>query len=426
MSSTSELIDATRHRSGEVRSSGAQAAQRLHALDAVRGFALLLGIVLHATISFLPDPTNSYFIADSHPSLTLTTLYFAIHVFRMTTFFVIAGFFARMSLHRRGSTGFIKDRLQRIAVPLLVAWPILFPVTRAVVLWAATLPNGGPSPGVDWPPALPKFPLHYLWFLYVLLECYAATLVLRTGAIWLDRNGRWRNLIDQLVGLLVRSNLAPLVLAVPIGIALGMNPYWDFGIRTPNNSLITNKEAVLAFGTAFVFGWLLQRQSDLIHFMERRWLFNLVVAIGLIATSFLIAMTYFQTEPALRPAGIWSAGAICYALASWVTTFAVIGVALRFLPNFSATRRYLADASYWMYLIHLPIVMALQVLVSNLDWAWPVKFAGILLVTFLSMLVSYHCLVRYSVIGAVLNGRRERNTGQIGNPGYLNADRSAS
>jgi hypothetical protein len=33
--------------------------------------------------------------------MTLAVLFFAIHVFRMTTFFLMAGFFAHMSLHRR-------------------------------------------------------------------------------------------------------------------------------------------------------------------------------------------------------------------------------------------------------------------------------------------------------------------------------------
>lgn len=402
-------------------------AERLHALDAVRGFALLLGIILHATISFIPEPTRSYFIQDSHPSMTLTVVFFTIHIFRMTTFFLIAGFFARIILHRRGNANFIKDRLQRIAVPLVLGWPILFPATQAVVSWAATFPNGGPLPGVvDWPPVLPRFPLDYLWFLYVLLECYAATLVLRTSLAWLDKNGRLRMLLDHLVGLAVRSNLAPLILAVPIGIALNMDPFWEYGIRTPNGSLITNKQAVLAFGTAFSFGWLLQRQNHLIQFIERRWLFNLVLAIGLIATSFLIAFQFFQIDPGLRPAGIWFAGATCYALATWVATFAVIGVALRFLPNFSATRRYLADASYWMYLIHLPIVMALQVLVSSLDWAWPVKFMTILLVAFLVMLVSYQSLVRYSVLGAVLNGRRRKQINVRITPQMARLSRPAS
>jgi fucose 4-O-acetylase-like acetyltransferase len=93
--------------------------ERLHALDAVRGFALLLGIILHATLSFIPSPTRSWIIQDTHPSMTLALLFFAIHVFRMTTFFLMAGFFAHMSFHRRGAWGFTKDRMQRIGVPLV-------------------------------------------------------------------------------------------------------------------------------------------------------------------------------------------------------------------------------------------------------------------------------------------------------------------
>ena len=82
-------------------------SERLHALDAVRAFALLLGIVLHAAMSFLPSPTRFWFIEDTHQSLVLSGVTFAIHVFRMTTFFLMAGFFARMSFHRRGTPGFI-------------------------------------------------------------------------------------------------------------------------------------------------------------------------------------------------------------------------------------------------------------------------------------------------------------------------------
>src|ERR1700753_3176103 len=92
--------------------------ERLHALDAVRGFALLLGIVFPATLSFLPSAGRAWIIEDNHPSITLAVLFFVIHVFRMTTFFLIAGFFAHMSFHRRGALGFVTDRLQRIALPL--------------------------------------------------------------------------------------------------------------------------------------------------------------------------------------------------------------------------------------------------------------------------------------------------------------------
>jgi hypothetical protein len=95
-----------------------------------------------------------------------------------------------------------------------------------------------------------------------------------------------------------------------------------------------------------------------------------------------------------------------YALATWASSLALIGLSLRFLSGFSPVRRYIADASYWLYLIHLPIVMVLQILVAQLDWAWPLKFAVILGVGFPLMFASYELLVRHSFIGWLLNGKR--------------------
>ena len=389
--------------------------ERLHALDAVRGYALLLGIVLHATMSFIPGPTRIWIIQDSHPSMTLAVLLFVIHVFRMTTFFLIAGFFARLSFHRHGAFGFIRDRLQRIALPLAVGWPILFIAMSAVVIWAANFPNGGPLPGPSrWPPVLPQFPLTHLWFLYVLLELYAALLVLRAGVVWFDRDGRFRDRVDRVVGLVMHSRFAPVLLAVPIGIALGLDPNWMrwFGVRTPDSSFVTNHQAWLCFGTAFAFGWLLHRQINLIKILEQRWLLNLVLSTVLIAVSFLLYGVSMLRPRPVNYEVIVLAGAVCYALAIWTTTFAVIGLALRFLSDFSPLRRYLADASYWLYLIHLPILMALQVAVSQLDWPGLVKFAVIMLASLPVMFASYQYLVRYSFIGAVLNGRRMRPEAQ--------------
>jgi len=138
----------------------------------------------------------------------------------MTTFFLMAGFFAHMSLHRRGTWGFIKDRMQRIGVPLVVAWPIVIAAMAVVVIWAAGFPNGGPIPGAPNRPVLPRFPLTHLWFLYVLLEFYAAMLLLRSGVVWLDRSGHLRTCVDRLIAQVMRSPLAPAILAVPIDIAL--------------------------------------------------------------------------------------------------------------------------------------------------------------------------------------------------------------
>ena len=92
---------------------------RLHALDAVRAFALLLGVVFHAGFSFIPGMIPGIWaIADTSPSATIGVLLFASHIFRMSLFFFVAGFFARMLFHRRGARGFWADRAKRILVPL--------------------------------------------------------------------------------------------------------------------------------------------------------------------------------------------------------------------------------------------------------------------------------------------------------------------
>jgi glucans biosynthesis protein C len=385
--------------------------ERLHALDAVRGLALLSGVFLHAAISFLPIAHLFWVVEDIHTSTTLAILVFVIHIFRMTTFFLIAGFFAHMSFHRRGPGDFIIDRLRRIALPLVVGWPIIFAATAAVVIWALSLRNGGSSLGAqNWlQMLLPRFSLFHLWFLYVLLELYAAVLLLRSATVWLDRTGRIRSGIDRLIALIVRSLLAPAILALPIGIVFVLDPTWVswLGVRTPD-SLVTNLQAVVCFGTAFGFGWLLHRQVALIQMMERRWLLNLVVGLALTVVS--LALAGLPPRPIFDTTRI--VGCVCYALTIWTMAFAVIGIALRFLSGFSATRRYIADASYWLYLIHPPIIIALQVAVSRLDWPWPAKYATILLIAFPVMFASYQFLVRYSFIGTVLNGRRIRRAPQ--------------
>ena len=65
---------------------------RFHALDAVRAMALLLGIALHACMSFLPAMREIGFpVVDDSSSEVLNALFLLIHMFRMPLFFVMAG-----------------------------------------------------------------------------------------------------------------------------------------------------------------------------------------------------------------------------------------------------------------------------------------------------------------------------------------------
>ncbi len=386
-------------------------SERLHALDAVRGFALLLGIVFHATLSFLPSPHGVplWIVMDQSRSLFLAGVFHTLHIFRMSAFFLVAGFFAHMSLHKKGARAFIADRLKRIGIPLVVGWPILFALIVACTIWGAmVMAHGGPLPKAPPYAGFPAFPLTHLWFLYVLLLLYAVTLILRGFTALIDRSGRLRSGVDRLVRVVVKNPLGAIVLAAPTALTLFFTPPWLawFGIMTPDSSLVPNAGAAVAFFTAFAFGFLLHRQIGLLEVWKRHWLINLVLAVALTAGGFAL----IGVAPVITPAPQnWTtaAYAACFALSVWRWTFAIIGVAMRFLSGHSATRRYIADSSYWLYLAHIPVVMALQVALSQLPWEWWIKYPLILAITFPLLFASYHLFVRYSFIGAILNGRRE-------------------
>ena len=378
-------------------------------MDSARGLALLLGIVLHATMSFfLVIPAR-----DSSPSVTLAVTFYVIHLFRMSLFFVIAGFFGHLVYHRRGLRGFLKDRFRRVLVPLTAGWVILAPLTIAAVIWGLSRTFPGEAQAAS-PAALPQhgFPLLHLWFLYYLCLLYALVLILRAGFdATIDDGGRLRQRIDTWVARALANRVALLALALPTAAVLHFTASWPvwFGIPTPDYGLAPQLPALVAYGTAFAFGWLLHRQTGLLEVLARQWRSNLALAAGLtLACLTLVGVTPLLEAPTAISGGAstrW-AYAASYALAIWTWTFGLLGASVRFGSAESTVRRYLADASYWLYLVHPPILFGLQVLVMDLPLPWTVKFPAIVAVTLGVLLASYHLLVRPTFLGELLNGRR--------------------
>jgi peptidoglycan/LPS O-acetylase OafA/YrhL len=383
-------------------------SERLHGLDALRGGALLLGIVLHASLSYLS--TTIWLFPDDQTSPVAGVLFFAIHCFRMTSFFLIAGLFAHLALGRRGPWGFVRDRLFRIANPMFGMWWVVFPAVIAVIVWKAALDNGGAIP-TDGPPPPPltleTFPLLHLWFLWVLLIFYAAMLVLRAPFAALDRGGGWGRMVDRLTGALI-GPWTPAVMAAPLALALWLTPDWVpfLGIPTPDKGFVPNPAALTAFGSAFGLGFLLDRRRDLLARIERLWPLFLVVAVGATAGALVVAGGPAPTLAPVTDPSLKTAAAGLYAFAAWTMTFAALSLSLRFLSGYSAARRYLADASYWVYLVHLPLVMAGQVLLLETPLPWWGKLAAVVCGVLAVCLVSYELLVRHTFIGKALNGRR--------------------
>jgi peptidoglycan/LPS O-acetylase OafA/YrhL len=389
-----------------------QGNDRMHALDAVRAFALLAGIVLHGTQSFfMPLPA-----LDNSQSVTLGLVFYVIHIFRMSLFYLIAGFFGRMVFHRKGFAEFSRDRAKRIIIPLVGGWLVFGILTIVVVLWGLLLTFGDQLDSINQTLA---FPFLHLWFLYYLLLFYIMFMAIR----WcfdsvIDVSGHLRKNIDKIIHLSVSSYLAPILFAVPIGLVLYYEPEWMiwFGIPTPDSGFTPKTPATVGYGTAFIIGWLVHRQTALLKYWQQHWRIHLLLAIVLTIAGLM--MVGIKPAPAFLtldttslmviegPPWIRFAFTACYTVSIWYWCFAIIGAALQFFSNANKVRRYLADSSYWLYLAHLPIVYGLQVLMSDWNWHWSLKFTFIMSVSITVLLVTYHYWVRNTFIGAILNGRK--------------------
>jgi peptidoglycan/LPS O-acetylase OafA/YrhL len=389
----------------------ADGSERLHGLDAVRGLALVLGVALHAAMSFMPGQ-QIWIVKDASSSEALGVFFFVTHMFRMMVFFVIGGFFARMLLEKRGPAGFVANRATRIALPLVVFWPILLAAIIAVTIWAAVQANGGALPTNAPPPPAPTLetlPLTHLWFLYLLLIFYAAALGVAGVAKLVDWNGGLRRALDAPVRWIAGSPLAPVLLAIPAAIAFWIEPEWRlwFGVITPDTGLVPNSMALTAFGAAFATGWLAQRQPVILARWSA-WSPAFLIAAAALSVA---CLAYVGATPVIAPAAhdrarlIFGAG---YAVTAWCWTLGLIGAGVRWFSNHSPARRWIADSSYWLYIIHLPIVMALQVVVAQLASPWWIKYPLVLVAAFTLMFASYQLLVRHSFVGRILNGRRPR------------------
>ncbi len=113
-----------------------RANTRQHDLDALRAFAMFLGIVLHATLSFTGFP---WIVQDSSSNGFFVIAFLAIHGFRMQLFILISGYFTMMMWRRRGAASLLKQRFMRIFVPCMLGVASMVPLLNMTVSWANRL-----------------------------------------------------------------------------------------------------------------------------------------------------------------------------------------------------------------------------------------------------------------------------------------------
>ena len=391
---------------------------RLHALDAVRAFALLGGIALHAATPYVAGVP---WVTTEPPSDTLAVFWYTIHMFRMPLFFLIAGFFGRMMLERRGTGAFVRDRSKRILLPLVFGLPAVMAMTglawflgalsSGMDLQAMQPPEAPPVLSAEPPSLISRINLIHLWFLYYMVIFYAATLLARTVlGLMPARAARLLTAVDTVVGFLMRGVWGPLLLALPIALYYSGLKYWSVwgGLPAPF-SVVPDVGALLSYGLFFSFGWLLHRQQQWLMSLEHRWHGYGALAAILWVACLAISGPSPHWGPYLKDVEVM-VYAVSYVAAAWCWTFAIIGMALRFLSKFSPVSRYLADSSYWLYLMHIAALILFDQVLHPFAWHWSIKYPLSIAASMTVLLLSYHFLVRFTLIGATLNGRRYPRT----------------
>jgi len=387
-------------------------SNRLDYLDAVRAFALLLGIIFHASISFMPIFIG-WAVMDISTSSIVSIFMLVSHSFRMPLFFLIAGFFAHMTINSKGVSTFLKSRFVRIAVPFVIGWFVLRPLLvsawmmgaeslRGEVDIANALKTGFATLG-DLPRDL--FVGTHLWFLYYLLLVTTVILMLRgLTRLHSPTQRRLAQLADSAVRWISRSRLAIVAVSIPTACCLWFMAHW--GMDTPDRTLVPHTPVLLVYCGFFSFGWLLNRQDRLIERFSRLAWDKFVLCILAIVITILLAG--FEMNAGRSGYALFKgAFALSYAMMTWSLVALTIGLFKRFLDGPSKTVRYIADSSYWLYLIHLPIVIWLQIAVAELPFHWSVKLTAISMITLFVSILLYDLLVRSTFIGALLNGKRK-------------------
>ena len=391
--------------------------ERNHALDALRASALLLGVLFHAALAYLPGPGFGWAVQDRSTHPLFGALVLIVHSFRLGVFFLLAGYFGHLMHRRLGSGGFVRNRLARILAPFAAGWLLVYPLLAFAWIWGAMqgTPELAPKAmALGYATAFKQlaglagiggwqagFPLSQLWFLYYLLLVYGLVLGARSLALRTGLGGdRGTARADALTRLLLGGPWGRLGLATATAVLLAGMAHG--GIDTPDKTFVPHVPALLLYGFVFALGWLLFRQTELLEGFRRRWGESLWLA--LLASVPVLVLSGYQER------GPHSAGRLvyqfAYAFMMWSWILACLGFFLRFCTRASAAWRYLADSSYWVYIIHLPVVVTLQVALSRSSLPVGAKFAiTVAGATFVS-LGSYHLLVRSTPIGLLLNGRR--------------------
>ena len=385
---------------------------RYHGLDVVRAAMMLLGVVIHTAVVYCEPQIWIY--EDPDRTALAGILVLGIHIFRMPAFFVMAGFFGAMLFDRRGPGGFASHRYDRIVLPLVIGWFVLFPLLSWSISFAwiwASMPAADRgisivyermSLNADFAEA---GPLH-LWFLYYLVYFYlafaTATFLLRrfSGSVagWLREGFRCVALgplrLIRLPILIVATSLLMLTMKEPgIDTTESFWPLWH---------------VIFVYAIYFGVGWAAFGNREIVdRLKDWAWL-RLGIGTALLICAVAMAVATSLSVDAEEDYGnaMFIANQCLQATTCWVLILGISGVSERLFTRANPVVRYMVDASYWIYLMHPPLTIFIPSLFRGWNVWGIVKMPVMIVLVTVVLLVIYHFAVRGTGLGVLLNGRR--------------------
>jgi len=342
--------------------------------DLVRAAAALLVVYLHACVPYLQHPMPGLVWAvEDGSSRIVSAAFWTIELFIMPLFLLLAGFFAYRSWVSSGGAGFLASRARRLLLPLLAATILLLPLDYYVWITGWVI-DGQLAADRLWKLNVPRaqrthlLGLGHLWFLhYVFLYCVVLAMAARCRPLpeaAADGTRTFR------FGVRHRPWAAGLTALVIGGwITLLFAPEVVFGFQ---HAFLPVPTKWIYSGTFFFGGVLVARLDPQWHAINR--LAPKLVAGGAVLgwAAVLLGQWAIQRSDSRSLAfdiNIASRAVLATVTvaAAWGLSLGLIGVANRLAPllarSSACTRGItsLAAASFWIYLVHHPLVALIQI-----------------------------------------------------------------
>jgi len=365
---------------------------RYHGLDALRALAMAMGIVLHAALPYFF--TDGFWPADDH-SKPIKAIFEFIHIWRMPVFFILSGFLSAVVISRRSTIYWADHRFKRVALPLFIFWIPIALVLPQIFGYGFK----GQFPGADGIKAEIFFNPNHLWFLIHLLLFVGIVGIIRlissaTTTIFRPRifKAPWAMVKRFCVGLIY--------LPVPLAIIIIL----FFVLIPTGGELISN---VAGTSIYFFLGYGLFSNMSLFNRMKSYWVYYVIFALLAFAAYLWLISELGAYDPKNEEdALLWGVVLLLKAACAILFSYGFIGLSEAKFGSDSHTWRWLSDSAYWIYLVHLPIVTMITFAMFSFSIPVEIKFILSIVMTSVIGVVTYKYLVRRTVVGLLLNGKR--------------------